>query len=509
MKSMYLILLFLCANGAQAHQPDLSNMMIYEQNGRCFLAIKSSLTAFEGEIDYLFGKNAYKSPEAFQQLAIKHFQNNCLVIINGDTISFVNPKVMLGHETTLFAELLNVSDKITSIYVKNTVFKDMPSNMCEIILSLKGIKQKQYILDNANQHEVTLKLENNNWMVVENKNVLLTTPFVFIWGGLLLIVAIIVFAKRTKKKTIGLAVLCTLGMYDAVGQTNISNTNTGIPIEMLFPEGKTKALLLSYDDGIKQDRQLVGLMNKYGLVGTFHLNANKLGTGDYLAKNEIKDLFKGHEVSVHSFNHPNLTALSTIDIIYEVAEDRKELERLVGYPVRGMAYPFGNTNKLVIHAIEGLGIEYARTVEDSYNFKIPDNFLQWHPTMHQFAKAYWTPNDPENDKKELAIFYKTINDFISTKELAVLDIWGHSWEMGSNESSWIETEKFFKLLANNATIHYTSQIDLVDYINAFRNLKFSVGKNIVFNPGSITVFFKMDGKVYSVASGMTIHLKTE
>jgi len=35
-----------------AHSPDLSSMMIYEQNGKYFLAIKSSLTAFEGEIDY-------------------------------------------------------------------------------------------------------------------------------------------------------------------------------------------------------------------------------------------------------------------------------------------------------------------------------------------------------------------------------------------------------------------------------------------------------------------------
>lgn len=205
MKSIYLIILFLCAKGAQAHQPDLSNLMIYEQNGRCFLAIKSSLTAFEGEIDYLFGKNAYKSPEAFQQLVIKHFQNNCLVIIDGDTTRFVNPHVILGHETTLFAEILDVSDKLTSIYVKNTVFKDMPSNMCEIILSLKGITQKQYILDNSNQHEVKLKVENNNWMVVENKNSLLTTPYVFIWGGLFLVVATIVFIKRRKKKTTGLA----------------------------------------------------------------------------------------------------------------------------------------------------------------------------------------------------------------------------------------------------------------------------------------------------------------
>jgi peptidoglycan-N-acetylglucosamine deacetylase len=294
-----------------------------------------------------------------------------------------------------------------------------------------------------------------------------------------------------------------LSINVAKAQTDTAIAKSGEPIEMLFPQGKTKALILSYDDGRTEDRQLVKLMNKYGLIGTFYLNSNKLGTNDYLTKGEIKQLFAGHEVSVHSANHPALTALSKIDVVYEVVEDRKELERLMGYPVRGMAYPFGNNNESVIDAIKGLGIEYARTVDDTYNFKIPENFLKWHPSVHQFAKAFWKANDAENDKKELAQFYKLINDFIGTKELAVFDIWGHSWELGNK---WDETEKCFKLLANNPDIHYSSQIDLVDYINAFRNLKFSVEKNRVINQSSMTIFFKKNGKVYTVFSGKALEL---
>ena len=150
-----------------AHSPDLSSMMIYEQNGKYFLAIKSSLTAFEGEIDYHFNKNAYKTPEEFQQLVSKHFQKNCLLIINNNTIKFIHPTVVLGHETTVFAELLNVPDKFNSLYVRNTVFKDMPNNMCELILTLKGLPQKQYILTNANNQEVKLNVENDYWEVEE------------------------------------------------------------------------------------------------------------------------------------------------------------------------------------------------------------------------------------------------------------------------------------------------------------------------------------------------------
>lgn len=309
------------------------------------------------------------------------------------------------------------------------------------------------------------------------------------------------------KKTIVLFLLSFA--FSSTAQTNQEIAKSAVKIEMLFPEGKTKAVILSYDDGAMQDRQLVALLNKYNLIGTFHLNSNKLGTDsyyNYLNKEEIKELFKGHEVSVHSANHPNLPDISKVDVIYEIVEDRKELERLVGYPVRGMAYPFGNTNDAVIEAIKGTGIEYARTVGDSYNFEIPKDYLRWHPTIHQFGKAYWETNQPEKDKKELAQFYKTIDDFMNTKELALLDIWGHSWEMGSDQKKWEEAEKFLKLLANKPTIYYTKQIDVVDYISAFKNLKFSVDKNIVFNPSTINVCFKINNTVYTVAAGTTKNL---
>jgi peptidoglycan-N-acetylglucosamine deacetylase len=307
-------------------------------------------------------------------------------------------------------------------------------------------------------------------------------------------------------KIVMLTFVLTVSFNTVMGQTDSAVAVSGTPIEMLFPQGKLKALILSYDDGRTADRQLVKMMNQYGLIGTFHLNSNKLGTDGYLTKAEIKQLFAGHEVSVHSANHPNLTTLSKIDIVYEIAEDRKELERLAGYPVRGMAYPFGNNNEFVIDVITGTGIEYARTVDDTYSFKIPERFLKWHPTIHQFAKAYFEPDQPDNDKRELEKFYKLVNDFIVTKELALLDVWGHSWEMSDNQSKWDETEKFFKLLANNPAIHYTTQIDLVDYINAFHHLKFSIQKNIVSNQSAWTVFFKKGSKSYSVSPGKTIVL---
>ncbi len=292
-------------------------------------------------------------------------------------------------------------------------------------------------------------------------------------------------------------------------QTNAAITGKNVVIssrekvEMLFPGGKPKALILSFDDGMVADRRLVRLMNEYGLIGTFHLNSNKLGTKDYLTKEEIKVVYKGHEISAHTVNHPNLTNISRAEVLYEVGADRRELERLSGKLVRGMAYPFGNYNDSVIELIHSLGIEYARTVEDTYAFGIPNEFLKWHPTIHQFGKAYFTPDNPENDKKELAGFYQVVNHFLNTDSLALMDVWGHSWENDGAGDRWNEMEKFFKMVSGNPDIYYTTQIGLVDYITAFKNLKFTLDKSMVTNLSSINVFIKMKGKALKIEAGST------
>jgi len=310
-------------------------------------------------------------------------------------------------------------------------------------------------------------------------------------------------------KNVILFIVFALSLNNLPAQPSGVLATSSIKVEMLFPQGKTKALILSFDDGTTADRRLVKLMNEYGLKGTFHLNSNKLDTKGYLTKEEVKKLFKGHEVSVHSANHPALSALTKIDIIYEVVEDRKELERLTGNLVRGMAYPFGNYNDLVVDAIKGTGIEYARTVKDTYNFMLPEDFLRWDPSIHQFGKAYFTPNDSLNDKNELAIFFKLTDDFLKSNSVALFDVWGHSWENDAAGDRWTKMEDFFKMVSKRNDIHYTTQIDLVDYMNAFKNLKISVDKSIISNHSSLDVYVKVENKIFKIPAGGQAYFKKD
>ncbi len=163
-----------------------------------------------------------------------------------------------------------------------------------------------------------------------------------------------------------------------------------LPVSLsLFPGGRSKALTLSYDDGTVADRKLVEIFNRHGLRGTFHLNSGSLGREKNLAPKEIAALFEGHEISAHSVTHPYFDQLSPAAIIQEMSEDRRRLEELCGYPVRGMSYPFGTFNEQIMALLPPIGIKYARTVLSHGHFNVPDDFLAWHPTTHHKPGPCW------------------------------------------------------------------------------------------------------------------------
>ena len=161
---------------------------------------------------------------------------------------------------------------------------------------------------------------------------------------------------------------------------------------MLLKDGKTKVLTLSYDDGVVQDIRLIKIMNEHGLKGTFNVNSAMYRAEDSVREkfygrmklSEAKELYlnSGQEVAVHALTHPFLDKLDTAEIIYEITEDKKAIERDYGRIARGMASPYGTYNDKVVDILEKCHIAYARTVKSTYGFGFPENWLTLHPTCH-------------------------------------------------------------------------------------------------------------------------------
>lgn len=220
--------------------------------------------------------------------------------------------------------------------------------------------------------------------------------------------------------------------------------------------GKMKAVTFSFDDGVTQDIKLIEILNKYGLKATFNLNSALLGTNGELNRNnhivrhdknpadKVAEIYRGHEVAVHTLVHPNLTELSDEGVIWQVEEDRKLLESLVGYDVRCMAYPCGGVNNddRVAGVIKNnTKIRFARTITSSDSFDIPDNPLRYNPTVYYIEKD-----------KLFSLGEKFLN--LKADKPQVLYVWGHSYEMDAECISWREFEEFCKMISGKDDIFY-------------------------------------------------------
>lgn len=257
-------------------------------------------------------------------------------------------------------------------------------------------------------------------------------------------------------------------------------------VRFLYPEGKRNALTMSYDDGKEADYRLVEIFDKYGIRGSFHLNSGNLGKEGWVKAEDVRNLYANHEVSCHTVTHPFLERVSPGRIIDEVWEDRRNLERLCGYPVTGMSYPMGTYDSDIVRRLDALGIECNRTTVSTEKFNIPDNFLMWHPTCHH--------NNPK--------LMQLAEQFLNIKyDLAIFFVWGHSYEFNSNDN-WELIEEFCKKVSGREEIWYAANIEIVRYIKAMRGLVFDVDNGMVYNPSAQTVWFTCDGKLCKAYPGV-------
>ncbi len=221
--------------------------------------------------------------------------------------------------------------------------------------------------------------------------------------------------------------------------------------------GKKKAITFSYDDGVKQDIRFIELLNKYNLKATFNLNSSLLGLTnsakvfdkqikrDKVKAEDVKMVYEGHEVAVHTLAHPNLTELEASVITRQVEEDRLILSELAGYEVIGMAYPCGGVNNddRVAEIIKNTtGVKYSRTITSTYSFDMQSNLYRFDPGIHEI----------ETDK-----LFEMGKRFVEleTDEPQIFYIWGHTYELDCEHPiNWESIEEFFKLISNRDDIFY-------------------------------------------------------
>ena len=270
-------------------------------------------------------------------------------------------------------------------------------------------------------------------------------------------------------------------------------------INWTYPDGKYKALIMSYDDGLDDDIALAQLFDRYGIIGTFHLNSGLLDTRaiwnegkpneilqTYLSKDTLVHVFKNHEIAVHGTYHKALVGLSDKEILEEINVDIENLTILSDRKISSMAYAFGSTNDHVAEVIGTTPLTNARTVKSSYNFDLPEDYYLWNPTCHdsealEYLEAYISLDSPS---------------------LSLFHVWGHSWEFRDTLRNR-KISKFCSEIGLRDDIWYISAGDFADYHASLKALE--IGPQQIVNPeGNGVVYYREKGQLKSLDPGQRL-----
>ncbi len=277
-----------------------------------------------------------------------------------------------------------------------------------------------------------------------------------------------------------------------------------------FPEGKFKAVTLSYDDGVRDDIRFAETLDRFGMKGTFNINSAFIGVGGKLTAEEIRThlLDHGHEIAVHGERHMAPGIVTPAQGMMDVLNCRRTLEDTFSMIVRGMAYPDtgitkmhnGNDYGTIREYLKGAGITYARTLGgDNNSFMLPGDWYAWMPTAHHRNAHLF-------DWCDEFLSLREENFYITSKFPRLFYLWGHSYEF-PKDNNWERIEQFCERMSGQEDVWYATNGEIYDYVSAFNSLVMSADCTRVYNPTLRKIWFFADGLQYAIESGETITVK--
>lgn len=226
--------------------------------------------------------------------------------------------------------------------------------------------------------------------------------------------------------------------------------------------GKMKAVTFSYDDGVSQDLRMIDLFNKYGLRATFNLNSSGFGAVNSFRYGEnndrvyyrhvvhaedVKYIYRGHEVAAHTVHHPDLTTISEEEIITEVNDDIEALSALVGYDTTGFAYPCRTPDDRVIEIVKNkTRARFARTTGSNHRFALPSDLFRFTCTASHHEPC----------------LIDLAKEFLEAKadEPMLFSVWGHSYQFDYTKQ-WDEFEEFCRIISGHDDVFYGTNSEVL------------------------------------------------
>lgn len=142
----------------------------------------------------------------------------------------------------------------------------------------------------------------------------------------------------------------------------------------------------TFDDGFEECYTVVApLLEKFNTKGAFFINANYISSGDDYQKQfndrtltytklpmtweQVKELHnRGHLIGAHTLDHVDLTKLTEEEIVFQLAENKKILEKYLNYDCEYFAWTFGRMQFFSENILE-VALNYHKYIFSATNYK--------------------------------------------------------------------------------------------------------------------------------------------
>lgn len=139
-----------------------------------------------------------------------------------------------------------------------------------------------------------------------------------------------------------------------------------------------KAVIITIDDGYRSTYEIAyPVLKEFGFPATLFLYTDFTGAGDAINWSQARKMLASGimDIQPHSKSHPNMSLSKVSEshtayrkrILEEIDNPTRKINKYLKTPLHTFAYPYGDTNKMIINHLKKRGYELGVTVQPGGN----------------------------------------------------------------------------------------------------------------------------------------------
>ncbi|MED1603535.1 polysaccharide deacetylase family protein [Alkalihalophilus marmarensis] len=136
-----------------------------------------------------------------------------------------------------------------------------------------------------------------------------------------------------------------------------------------------KAVVLTFDDGpSRYVGSFLDVLNEERVPAMFFWQSRLL----HHKRPWKRTIAEGHTIGTHTHRHPNLAQLKADQQKKEIETSKREMERILGQPIRHFRPPFGQYNEDTVHIAAAMQLDVVLWDVPSYDWELkkdPDKII--------------------------------------------------------------------------------------------------------------------------------------